>query len=73
MVAKSRGWQAQVKGPSESRVKTAKLSCSDVVTKLAAVGVKDDVWNISNKTGRGTFGVMFFVQCIESIGCKTSS
>jgi hypothetical protein len=38
---------------------------------LAAVGVKDNERNISNKIGRGTFTAVFFVQCMEENGCRT--
>ena len=39
--------------------------------KLAAIGVKDNEVNIKNKINRGTFTAIFFVQCLEAIGCKT--
>ena len=43
----------------------------DLADKLAAVGIKDNERNISNKIGRGTFSAIFFVQCMEAIGCRT--
>jgi Domain of unknown function (DUF6471) len=44
---------------------------ADLADKLAAVGVKDNERNISNKIRRGTFTAVFFVQCMEAIGCRT--
>lgn len=47
------------------------LSYADLAEKLAAVGVKENEANIKNKINRGTFTAIFFVQCLEAIGCKT--
>ena len=38
---------------------------------MAAIGVKDNERNISNKIARGSFTAVFFVQCMEAIGCDT--
>ncbi len=35
------------------------------------VGVKDNERNIANKIARGSFTAVFFVQCLEAIGCQT--
>jgi hypothetical protein len=32
--------------------------------------VHDNERNISNKLSRGTFGAVFFVQCLKAIGCR---
>ena len=39
--------------------------------RLQAIGVKDNERNISNKISRGTFTAVFFVQCLDAIGCHT--
>lgn len=44
---------------------------ADLAEKLAAVGVKENERNISNKIGRGSFTAVFFFQCMEAIGCQT--
>jgi len=44
---------------------------ADLGDKLAAVGIKDNERNISNKIGRGTFTAVFFIQRMEAIGCRT--
>lgn len=71
MPAKRRDWQALVKGLLKAELKRRDLSYADLTTKLAAVGVKDNERNISNKIARGSFTAVFFFQCMEAIGCRT--
>src|SRR5690242_14599444 len=67
---KAKDWQAQVKGLLKAELKRRNLSYADLAEKLAAVGVKDNERNLSNKIARGTFTAVFFVQCLEAIGVK---
>jgi Domain of unknown function (DUF6471) len=69
--AKSRDWQAKVKGVLKAELKRRNLSYADLADKLTAIGVEDNERNISNKISRGTFTAVFFVQCMEAIGCHT--
>jgi len=71
MAAKRKDWQAQVKGILKGELKRRNLSYADLAGKLAAIGVKDNERNISNKISRGTFTAVWFVQCMEAIGVKT--
>ncbi len=71
MAAKRRDWQAQVKGILKAELKRRNLSYADLAEKLTAVGINDNERNISNKISRGTFTAVFFVQCMEAIGCRT--
>jgi hypothetical protein len=71
MAAKRKDWQALVKGLLKAELKRRNLSYADLAHKLAAIGIKDNERNISNKISRGTFTVVFFVQCLEAIGCHT--
>jgi len=68
---KSRGWQAKVKGLLKGELKKRNLSYADLAAKLGKIGVSENERNISNKIGRGSFTAVFFVQCLEAIGCKT--
>lgn len=68
---KAPDWRAKVKGLLKAELKRRGLSYADLVQKLGAIGVKDSERNISNKISRGSFTAVFFVQCLESIGCKT--
>ena len=71
MAAKSKDWQALVKGMLKAELKRRDLSYADLADKLRAIGIKDNDRNISNKIARGTFTAVFFVQCLEAIGCRT--
>ena len=70
--ARSKDWQARVKGILKAELKRRNLSYADLAEKLGAVGVKDNERNISNKIARGSFTAVFFVQCMEAIGCRKS-
>ena len=64
-------WQAVVKGMLKAELKRRDLSYADLADKLATIGIEENERNISNKIGRGTFTAVFFVQCLEAIGCRT--
>jgi Domain of unknown function (DUF6471) len=71
MAAKARDWQAQVKGILKAELKRRNVSYADLAEKLAAIGIDDNERNIANKIARGSFTAVFFVQCLEAIGCQT--
>lgn len=71
MAARSKDWQTCVKGILKAELKRRDLSYRDLAEKLDAIGVKDSERNISNKISRGRFTAVFFVQCMEAIGCDT--
>jgi hypothetical protein len=63
-------WHAKVKGLLKAELKRRNVGYAALADKLAAIGVKDSERNISNKISRGTFTAVWFVQCMEAIGCK---
>jgi hypothetical protein len=67
---KSRDWQAQVKGLLKAELKRRNLSYAGLADRLKEIGIEDNERNISNKIARGTFTAVFFVQCLEAIGCE---
>lgn len=69
--AKTKDWQARVKGILKVELKRRNVSYRNLAEKLEAIGVKDSERNISNKIARGSFSTVFFIQCMEAIGCKT--
>jgi len=71
MAPRRKDWQAIVKGLLKAELARRNLSYSDLAEKLAAIGIKDNERNLSNKIGRGTFTAIFFVQCMDAIGVKT--
>lgn len=70
-MAGAKAWQAKVKGILKAELKRRNLSYADLAERLATIGVRDNERNISNKIGRGSFTAVFFVQCLEAIGCRT--
>jgi hypothetical protein len=71
MAAKTKNWQAQVKGILKAELARRDLSYADLADKLALAGIKDNERNIANKIARGSFTAVFFIQCLEAIGCHT--
>ena len=71
MATKIKNWQEIVKGMLKAELKRRNLSYADLAEKLRSIGVKDNDRNISNKIARGTFTAVFFMQCMEAIGCHT--
>ena len=71
MAAKTRDWTAQVKGILKAELKRRNVSYADLAEKLAGIGIEDNERNIANKIARGSFTAVFFVQCLEAIGCNT--
>lgn len=71
MAAKSKDWQAQVKGILKAELKRRNVSYADLASKLRELGIKENDRNIANKIARGSFTAVFFVQCLEAVGCQT--
>ena len=70
MALKSRDWQTRVKGMLKAELKRRNLSYADLAEKLRVIGIMDNERNISNKIARGSFTAVFFVQCLDAIGCR---
>jgi hypothetical protein len=64
-------WQARTKNILKSELKRKNISYKELVEKLDKIGVKDSEKNIANKLARGSFTAVFFIQCLEAIGCHT--
>ncbi len=71
MAAKRKDWKALVKGLLKAELARRDLSYAQLAEKLNDIGVTDSERNISNKISRGTFTAIFFVQCMQAIGCQT--
>lgn len=46
------------------------VSYEGLAERLAALGVHDTPVNMRNKIARGKFTAVFFLQCLEAVGCK---
>ena len=69
--AKGKNWKGAVRSLLKAELKRRELTYADVAAKLAAIGIKENERNLSNKLSRGSFSAVFFIQCLEAIGCKT--
>ncbi len=47
------------------------VSYEGLAERLAALGVHDTPVNMRNKIARGKFTAVFFLQCLEAVGCRT--
>ena len=64
-------WQGRVKGMLKAELKRRNVGYRELADKLETMGVHDTELNIKNKISRGGFTAVFFVQCLEAIGCTT--
>jgi hypothetical protein len=68
MPVKEKEWEDQVKGLLKAELKRRNVTYSELVGKLADLGVMDSEPNIRNKISRGKFTAVFFIQCLTAIG-----
>lgn len=64
-------WTHQVKGLLKGELKRRNVSYQALSNSLKAIGVDEMPENIANKISRGKFTAVFFVQCMDAIGCRT--
>jgi hypothetical protein len=63
-------WTNQAKGLLKAELKRRNVSYSQLSAALKGVGVTESPENIANKISRGKFTAVFFLQCLEAIGCR---
>lgn len=64
-------WEQKAKGLLKAELKKRDLTYLQLSEKLAAVGITETPENIANKISRGKFSAVFFIQCLEVVGCHT--
>ena len=64
-------WEGRVKGLLKAELKRRNVTYSQLVEKLAEIGVNESEPNIRNKLARGKFTAVFLAQCLTAIGCYT--
>lgn len=64
-------WNSRVKGMLKAELKRRNLTYSDLVEKLAALGIQETEANLRNKVSRGGFSAAFFVQALTAIGVQS--
>ena len=71
MPVKEKEWEDRVKGMLKGELKRRGVTYSDLVGKLAEIGVMDSEPNIRNKISRGKFTAVFLIQCLEAVGASS--
>ena len=64
-------WEDQAKGLLKAELKRRNVSYSQLVDKLAEIGVVDSEPNVRNKLSRGKFTAVFLLQCLTAIGATS--
>jgi hypothetical protein len=63
-------WQNRVRGLLRAELGRRNVNYPELVTLLAAIGVKQSEATIANKLSRGSFNAIFMVQVLDAIGCR---
>lgn len=63
-------WEARAKSLLKAELKRRGVTYSQLVEKLADIGITEAEPNIRNKLSRGRFTATFMLQCLEAIGAK---
>jgi hypothetical protein len=63
-------WADDVKRLLRAEMIRRGVTYDQLAERLGAIGVADSPVNIRNKVARGKFTAVFFVQCLEAIGCR---
>jgi len=63
-------WSTYMKGLLKAELTRRDISYQELATLLHSIGVDDTPENLTNKINRGKFSAIFFVQCLDAIGCK---
>ena len=64
-------WTERVKGMLKAELKRKGVTYGALVEKLSLLGIEETEVNIRNKIARGGFTAVFFIQCLEAIGCQS--
>ena len=60
-------WTVRAKNLIRSELTRKGVTYAQLSERLAAIGVQENEKNVANKIGRGTFSMVFFMQCMEAI------
>ncbi|WP_367576123.1 DUF6471 domain-containing protein [Pelagibius sp. 7325] len=64
-------WEARAANLLKAELKRKGVTYSQLVDRLAEIGVSEKEVNIRNKLSRGKFSAAFMLACLSSIGCDT--
>ena len=71
MVTQAKDWEDRVKRMLKAELTRRGVTYSQLVQKLADIGVVDSEPNIRNKLSRGKFTAVFLIQCLTAIGASS--
>ncbi|MBI1891289.1 MAG: hypothetical protein HYS18_11615 [Burkholderiales bacterium] len=64
-------WSTKASRLLKAELDLAGVSYSELVTRLAGLGIEESYKGIANKINRGAFSFSFFMQCMKAIDKKT--
>ena len=64
-------WEKRVKELLKTELKRREVTYQELTSKLAQIGISETPENIANKLSRGKFSAVFFIQCLDVLGCNT--
>lgn len=70
MPVQEKEWEDKVKRLLKAELTRKGITYSQLVGKLAEIGVMDSEPNIRNKISRGKFTAVFLIQCLTAIDAK---
>jgi len=63
-------WEMKAANLLKAELKRKGVTYSQLVEKLAEIGVDEKEVNVRNKLSRGKFTAAYFLQCLEAIGSQ---
>lgn len=63
-------WNARAANLLKSELKRKGVTYSQLVEKLAEIGVQEKEANVRNKLSRGAFTAAYLIQCLEAVGVR---
>ena len=67
---KPRDWATHLKGLLKAELIRRNISYQELANLLRGIGIDETPENLTTKINRGRFSAIFFVQCLEAIGCN---
>ncbi len=61
-------WESKAANLLKAELKRKGVTYSQLVERLADIGISEKEVNVRNKLSRGKFSAAFFLQCLNTIG-----
>ena len=69
-MAEKNPWEEKAANLLKAQLKLKGITYSQLVEKLAEIGVDEKEANVRNKLSRGKFSAAFLLQCLSAVGVK---